>query len=189
MLDSSGILEASPDEDITAAYHTFEKMFWRDGGVWPNTPKEEWERILDHFNKKLVNRLFYDYAGLMHDQQKMEELNQMMIRRGIISKPADQDPYNFFTQLVYIQLDSWHMRRDISGKDWDEVEEYYRTNILPMAVTKTETAPGVFKEKWNIGSADYPPIFRSQAVMYNFLIDKNPDAPVSTTSSEILGHH
>ena len=112
-----------------------------------------------------------------------------MINKKLISKPADKDPYNFFKQIVYLELNSWHMRRDIPKKDWDEVEEYFRANILPIAITRTEITPGIFKEKYNIGSADYPPIFRSQAVMFNFLIDKNPKVPSSTSSSDILSYY
>lgn len=60
---------------------------------------------------------------------------------------------------------------------------------MPMVITREEVTPSVYKEKWNIGSADYAPIFRAQAVMYNFLIDKNLGFPSSTSSSEVLGHH
>ncbi|KKP59845.1 MAG: hypothetical protein UR52_C0002G0073 [Candidatus Gottesmanbacteria bacterium GW2011_GWA1_34_13] len=189
MLKRAKILEVDPDDDISTTYHIFEKMFWRDGGAWPNVPKEEWERILDHFNSKIVNRLFYDFAGLIHNEQIMPQLNNLMINKKLISKPADKDPYNFFKQIVYLELNSWHMRRDIPKKDWDEVEEYFRANILPIAITRTEITPGIFKEKYNIGSADYPPIFRSQAVMFNFLIDKNPKVPSSTSSSDILSYY
>ncbi len=189
MLKDGKIINNGPDADIYAAYHAIEKMFWRDGGVWPSVPKEKWEQILDFFNAKLVNRLFYDYANLLRDKQKMSELSQLMISRGIISQPANEDPYYFFTQFTYLMLDSWHMRRDVSRKDWDEVERYFKESIVPIAISKIEVEPGVFKEKWNIGSADYPPIFRAQAVMYNFLFDKNPNFPRSTSSIEILGHH
>jgi len=194
MLQEAGILEAAPDRNINAFYSTMEKMFWRDGGVWfgaePSLEdKAKWNRLLEHFNTKLANRLFYDFAGLLHNKQRMNELNGIMMSKGLTSVPANEDPYYFFTQFVYLALNSWHMRRDISREDWDEVEMYFQENIMPMVITRKEIAPGVFKEKWNIGSADYPPIFRCQAVMYNFLIDQNPEAPSSTSSSEVLDHH
>lgn len=194
MLQEAGILETAPDRNINAFYSTMEKMFWRDGGVWFGAePTEEeqtkWKKILNHFNEKLANRLFYDFAGLLHDEQKMSELNKIMMNKGLISEPANKDPYNFFTQFVYLALNSRHMRRNISDADWNEAERYFQDNIMPMVITREEVSPGVFREKWNIGSADYPPIFRSQAVMYNFLIDQNPESPSSTPSSEVLGHH
>lgn len=194
MLQEARILETTPDRDISALYSTMEKMFWRDGGVWfgeQPTPEdqEKWNKILEHFNTKLVNRLFYDFAGLLHDEQKINALNRIMMDKGLITQPANEDPYYFFTQFVYLALDSRHMRRDVPSGNWDEAKRYFQTNIMPLVITKEEVSDGVFKEKWNIGSADYPPIFRSQAVMYNFLIDKNPEVPSSTSSSEILGHH
>lgn len=194
MLQESGILQTAPDGYIRDFYSSMEKMFWRDGGVWfgaEPTPEqqEKWEEILSHFNTKLANRLFYDFAGLLHDKQKMSELNEVMMSKGLISESSNEDPYNFFTQFVYLTLNSRHMRRDISERDWDEAMSYFQTNILPMVITKEETSPGVFREKWNIGAADYPPIFRSQAVMYNFLIDQNPESPSSSSSIEVLGHH
>lgn len=189
MLVKAAILKDAPDNDISIAYNTFEKLYWRDGGVWPSVPAAEWRLILDYFNTKLVNRLFYDFAGLLHNEQIMPQLNSLMLDKGLISKPADQDPYNFFTQTVYLMLNSWHMRRDIPRSDWDEVEQFFQENIMPMAYTKTESAPGIFEEKWHIGSADYPPIFRAQAVMYNFLYDKNPNTPHTPSSSELFGHH
>lgn len=194
MLQEAGILENAPGNDINTFYSTMEKMFWRDGGVWfgaQPSPEDQarWDRILAHFNTKLANRLFYDFAGLLHDEQKMSELNQIMMSKGLTSQPANKDPYNFFTQFVYLSLNSSHMRRDVPKETWDEAERWFQTNIMPMVITREETAPGVFKEKRNIGSADYPPIFRSQAVMYNFLIDQNPEPPSSTSSSEVLGHH
>jgi len=189
MLTSAGVLKNSPDADIATTYNTIEKMFWRDGGVWPNTEKGEWDQILEHFNIKMANRLFYDFAGLFRDEEKMLELNQVMIDNKIVSDSADEDPYNFYTQLVYLMLDSWHMRRDISPEDWDKAEEYVKQHIMPLATTNLRYASGVVAKKWNIGSADYPPIFRCQAVMYNFLIDQNPASPSSASSSDILGHH
>ena len=119
----------------------------------------------------------------------MLEFNQVMIDNKIVSDSADEDPYNFYTQLVYLMLDSWHMRRDISPEDWDKAEEYVKQHIMPLATTNLRYASGVVAKKWNIGSADYPPIFRCQAVMYNFLIDQNPASPSSASSSDILGHH
>lgn len=192
MLQETGILETTPVEDINAFYSTMEKMFWRDGGVWfgaePNQEDQaKWNRILEHFNTKLANRLFYDFAGLLHNEQKMGELNEIMMSKGLISERANEDPYNFFTQFVYLALDSKHMRRDISETDWNDAQRYFQENIMPMVITREEISPGVFREKWNIGSADYPPIFRSQAVMYNFLIDQNPEQPSSTLSSDIMG--
>ena len=194
MLQEAGILEKSPDQEINLFYRTMEKMFWRDGGVWfgpkPN-PEEQakWQQTLEYFNTKIANRLFYDFVGLLHDEQKINKLNAIMMSKRIIPQPANKDPYNFFTQFVYLALDSWHMRRDIPKPDWDEVEIYFRKNIMPMVITRKEIAPGIFKKKWNIGSADYPPIFRCQAVMYNFLIDQNPEPPSSTSSDEVLGHY
>ena len=148
-----------------------------------------WNRILEHFNTKLANRLFYDFAGLLRDEEKINKLNKAMMNNGLISEPAHIDPYNFFTQFVYLTLGSRHMRRDIPRDNWDKAEKYFREYIMPMVITRKEVTPDVYKEKWNIGSADYPLIFRAQAVMYNFLIDKNLEFPSSTSSSEVLGHH
>jgi len=189
MLLEAGILTTHPGNDMNAAYHIFEKMFWRDGGVWPNVPPEKWEQILDHFNNNLVNRLFYDFAGLLHDQEKMPALNQIMLEKGLLSRPATEDPHYFFTQLVYLMLDSWHMRRDIAREDWDEVLQYFNAEIKPMIYSKKEVEPGVFKEEFFVGSADYPPIFRAQVTMYNLLYDLNLQYPDSSDSVNILGHH
>lgn len=189
LLLEAGILTTHPENDMNDTYHIFEKMFWRDGGVWPNVPPEKWEQILDHFNRNLVNRLFYDFAGLLRNQEKMPTLNQLMLEKGLLSKPAQEDPYYFFTQLVYLTLDSWHMRRDIPREDWDEVLRYFNAEIKPLIYRKIETAPGVFKEVFDTGSADYPPCFRAQVVMNNLLFDLNLPYPHSADSVDILGHH
>ena len=189
MITESGMVSNPPGSDILQTYQTMEKMFWRDGGVWPEVEKGKWEMILEHFNQKLANRLFYDFAGLLMDKSRIDELNRVMSDNGLLTESYDKDPYNFFTQFVYLLLNSSHMRRDIPKEKWDEARHFFVEKILPLAITKEEEQPGVFKEKYHIGSADYPPIFRSQAVMYNFLFDLNPTSPHSTSSSEILGHH
>jgi hypothetical protein len=187
MLQRAQIIQQPPDKDIKAFYEVMEKMFWRDGGVWygANPTKEQaktWEPILSYFNRYIANRLFYDFVGLLQDKQQMKELNELMIKAGLITKPAHEDPYNFLTQFVYLALDSYHMRRDIPKEKWDEVEAYFKEKIMPLVITQEEIAPGVLRGRWNIGSADYPPIFRAQAVMYNFLIRKNPQRPLSNLS-------
>lgn len=194
MLADAGIIAASPDTDMRGFYEAMEKMYWRDGGVWFGAqPSPEnlarWNTILEYFNTKLANRLFYDFTGLLRDEQKITELSQVMLESGLITKSVQDDPYEFFTQFVYVSLGSSHMRRDVSSNNWEKVRQYFVEKILPMVITTKEVSPGVYSKKWNIGSADYPPIFRSQAVLYNFLSGGHVSAPASSSSSDIVGHH
>ncbi len=189
MISDAGMVQKEPDKDIKTMYQTLEKMFWRDGGVWPDVARDKWEEILRHFNTKMANRFFYDFIGLLDNKSKISELNGIMIESKLISEPAQEDPYEFFTQLVYLMLNSWHMRRDISREDWDKAEAYVRKSIMPLAIMDLRYASGLVSGKWSVGSADYPPIFRSQAVMYNFLSDSNPLDPLSSSSGDVVGHH
>lgn len=189
MLVESGILNSDPTKNMYSAYQAIEKMYWRDGGVWQNTTKDQWDKVLKHFNTNLVNRLFYDFAGLLDNDQVVSELGSIMMEKGLITRPAKDDPYDFCTQLVYLQLDSRHMRHDIDKADWDEIKQYYDKYVRPIVYTDRLVAPGVHQEQYLVGSADYPPIKRAQAVLFNFLIDKQPVGYKLNLSTPLLGSY